>query len=337
MPNRKVNTGDYRYGFNGKEDDRSWGMQNVQDYGFRLYNPSIGKFLSVDPLTKGYPWYTPYQFAGNKPIWAIDLDGLEEDTSTSWQDIVNGASAALNSPTVAELNASMQGSTDAMLNNTLLGIPDLTKTFLGVDPLDNYNTTAEKKAYLRGRIIGDAASIAQAVVEVEGGIAAAGGGLATGPGAAVISTTGVAVAFHGSGVGFFALKDLLASSQLLMALGDDPVDGSNWAKRPKFRKKTTNNAVNRAKDEKGKLGCTKCEKELTGKKQSNGKRDFQLGHKDGKEWAKQKDGYIKRAKKGDTPTRKEVNNNYQKNVEVECVNCNASHGGKFGSDRKKKK
>jgi len=34
--------------------------------------------LSVDPLTKLYPWYTPYQFAGNKPIWAIDLDGLEE-------------------------------------------------------------------------------------------------------------------------------------------------------------------------------------------------------------------------------------------------------------------
>jgi hypothetical protein len=44
----------------------------------RIYNPSIGKFLSVDPLTKSYPWYTPYQFAGNKPIAFIDLDGLEE-------------------------------------------------------------------------------------------------------------------------------------------------------------------------------------------------------------------------------------------------------------------
>lgn len=33
--------------------------------------------LSVDPLTKSYPWYTPYQFAGNMPIVAIDLDGLE--------------------------------------------------------------------------------------------------------------------------------------------------------------------------------------------------------------------------------------------------------------------
>jgi hypothetical protein len=31
----------------------------------------------VDPLTKGYPELTPYQFASNTPIQAIDLDGLE--------------------------------------------------------------------------------------------------------------------------------------------------------------------------------------------------------------------------------------------------------------------
>lgn len=43
-----------------------------------MYDPRIGKFLSVDPLTKSYPHYTPYQFAGNTPIQAIDLDGNEE-------------------------------------------------------------------------------------------------------------------------------------------------------------------------------------------------------------------------------------------------------------------
>lgn len=32
----------------------------------------------MDPLFKSFPWYTPYQFAGNKPIFAIDLDGAEE-------------------------------------------------------------------------------------------------------------------------------------------------------------------------------------------------------------------------------------------------------------------
>jgi len=77
MPGRKFNTGDYRHGFNGKENDREWGDQLIQDYGFRLYNPAIGKFLSVDPLAPDYPELTPYQFASNTPLWAIDLDGLE--------------------------------------------------------------------------------------------------------------------------------------------------------------------------------------------------------------------------------------------------------------------
>jgi RHS repeat-associated protein len=81
MMGRSVTAANYKYGFNGKEDDDEWG---IQDYGFRLYNPSIAKFISVDPLTKDYPWYTPYQFAGNKPIWAVDLDGLEEFCRTSY-------------------------------------------------------------------------------------------------------------------------------------------------------------------------------------------------------------------------------------------------------------
>lgn len=69
----------YRYGFNGKEHDTDpYGQGNVYDYGFRIYNPRLGKFLSVDPLTKSYAFYTPYQFAGNKPIAFVDQDGLEE-------------------------------------------------------------------------------------------------------------------------------------------------------------------------------------------------------------------------------------------------------------------
>ena len=88
MPGRNVSAGSYRYGFNGKEmDNEISGDGNQYDYGFRIYNPRLGKFLSVDPLTKEYPWYTPYQFAGNKPIWAIDLDGLEEWTTTGGQTV----------------------------------------------------------------------------------------------------------------------------------------------------------------------------------------------------------------------------------------------------------
>lgn len=53
------------------------GSTTVYDYGFRIYNPSIAKFLSVDPLAKDYAMLTPYQFASNTPIIGSDLDGKE--------------------------------------------------------------------------------------------------------------------------------------------------------------------------------------------------------------------------------------------------------------------
>ena len=64
-----------RYTFSGKEYDKE---TKTQDYGMRIYSQELGRFLSVDPLTKDYPHYTPYSYAGNKPIWFIDLDGGEE-------------------------------------------------------------------------------------------------------------------------------------------------------------------------------------------------------------------------------------------------------------------
>ena len=84
QPGRKYDAGSgYRYGFNGKENDNEVkGEGNQQDYGMRIYDPRLGRFLSVDPITKQYPGLTPYQFASNTPIQAIDLDGLESVTVT---------------------------------------------------------------------------------------------------------------------------------------------------------------------------------------------------------------------------------------------------------------
>ncbi len=82
----------YRYGFNGKESDNEIsGTGNQYDYGFRIYNPRLGKFLSVDPLTKDYPELTPYQFASNTPIQAIDLDGLEAVIVSTDTRVIGGA------------------------------------------------------------------------------------------------------------------------------------------------------------------------------------------------------------------------------------------------------
>ncbi len=82
LPGRTYNNGSgfggKKYGYNGKENDNEVkGDGNQQNYGMRIYDPRLGRFLSVDPLIKKYPELTPYQFASNTPIQAIDIDGLE--------------------------------------------------------------------------------------------------------------------------------------------------------------------------------------------------------------------------------------------------------------------
>lgn len=79
MPGRTFTSNSYKYGFNGKENS---GSGNQYDYGFRIYNPRIAKFLSVDPLFRAYPWNSSYAFAENDVIRSIDLDGLEKKVVT---------------------------------------------------------------------------------------------------------------------------------------------------------------------------------------------------------------------------------------------------------------
>jgi RHS repeat-associated protein len=71
---RSFSSTEYRFGFNGKEID---GESETQDYGMRINDCRLGRFLSVDPLAKEYAFYSTYHFAGNTPIAAIDLDGEE--------------------------------------------------------------------------------------------------------------------------------------------------------------------------------------------------------------------------------------------------------------------
>ena len=87
QPNRAFSSGNsYRYGFNGKEKDKDI-SEGGQDYGMRIYDARIARFLSVDPITKQYPWLTPYQFASNRPIDGIDLDGREWSVSRKGNNV----------------------------------------------------------------------------------------------------------------------------------------------------------------------------------------------------------------------------------------------------------
>jgi uncharacterized protein RhaS with RHS repeats len=70
----------------------------------RIYDPRIGKFLSVDPITKQYPELTPYQFASNTPVWAIDMDGLEGMAATG----INGQGMVINKDDAKKINAEIE-------------------------------------------------------------------------------------------------------------------------------------------------------------------------------------------------------------------------------------
>ncbi len=99
MPGRKYSSSnDYRYGFNGKEHDDKDGVVQY-DYGFRIYDPRVARFKSVDPLTKSYPKLTPYQFASNCPIAGRDQDGLEFKLSITDPTFGSLFEAMLQSPT----------------------------------------------------------------------------------------------------------------------------------------------------------------------------------------------------------------------------------------------
>ena len=61
---------------------------NWYDYGFRSYDPQIGRFPQLDPLTDDYPELTPYQYGSNDPIANIDVDGLEGFNAVQTLDAV---------------------------------------------------------------------------------------------------------------------------------------------------------------------------------------------------------------------------------------------------------
>jgi len=66
----------YRYGFQAQEQDAElW--EGAVNYKYRVEDPRLGRFFSVDPLNAKYPFYSSYQFSGNRLIDSVELEGLE--------------------------------------------------------------------------------------------------------------------------------------------------------------------------------------------------------------------------------------------------------------------
>lgn len=77
------NTNGFRFAFNGQErDDELNGVGNSYAFKYRIHDPRLGRFLSIDPMSHAISELSPYQFASNTPIMFIDIDGLQGVPST---------------------------------------------------------------------------------------------------------------------------------------------------------------------------------------------------------------------------------------------------------------
>jgi RHS repeat-associated protein len=218
--------------YNDKEliDDADLGWY---DYGFRNYDPQIGRFTQLDPLTDYYPFLTPYQYASCEPIANIDIDGLEAGSAVSWAEdvfhntlkevVVVGVKKA--APRIATNTTKVaarlviiaaHGAADALANANLMGAWEM----FG-DDLDIYVDENEKLAYLQGRLAGNVAALLQSKIEVGG----SGGLLLASGGTAAPAAAGIAI--HGVGVSVIAAIDIAATLKSLYRLQATGTQGNN--------------------------------------------------------------------------------------------------------------
>ncbi len=91
----------YRFGFNGMEaDDEIKTVKGTSyDFGARMYDSRVGRWLRPDPQGFTSPSLSPYIFAANSPIVFIDPDGekekpYEKGKSKPVQEVKNTATPA---------------------------------------------------------------------------------------------------------------------------------------------------------------------------------------------------------------------------------------------------
>jgi RHS repeat-associated protein len=81
MVGRNASSDSYRFGFNGAEkDDEIRSNGNALEFGDRsIYDARLGRFASIDPMIREFPFMSTYSFAANNPILYIDAGGAYPD------------------------------------------------------------------------------------------------------------------------------------------------------------------------------------------------------------------------------------------------------------------
>ena len=76
----------YRYKFQGQEGDGELlGDGNSYAFKYRIHDARLGRFFSIDPLYKDYPWNSPFAFSENRLVDSRELEGLERINATQYK------------------------------------------------------------------------------------------------------------------------------------------------------------------------------------------------------------------------------------------------------------
>ena len=109
----------YLYGFQNQErDDEIKGAGNSYNYTYRMHDTRLGRFFSVDPLFRKYPYNSSYAFSENRVIDGVELEGLE------WNGYLSTLNNKLNDKQETDILKGMQKSSKTVLtplNSTITG------------------------------------------------------------------------------------------------------------------------------------------------------------------------------------------------------------------------
>jgi RHS repeat-associated protein len=76
LDGRTVSLDGYRFGYQGSEKDNEFkGEGNSYTTEFRQLDPRLGRWFSIDPVAKKYPFQSPYVSVDNNPLYLADSKG----------------------------------------------------------------------------------------------------------------------------------------------------------------------------------------------------------------------------------------------------------------------
>jgi len=97
-----------KYTYNGKELVNDFDL-NWYHYGARYYDPTLGRWQSIDPADE---FHSPYVYCADNPVMLVDSDGCETQITTNKDNVI----------TDMQVNFAKNKDQNVYVNNALVGL-----------------------------------------------------------------------------------------------------------------------------------------------------------------------------------------------------------------------